>query len=69
MRAKLINNVTGEVIEVRATSAHPDSHYGHKVWVDKDDVAYLEVGMRSPFYTVKDVEGSEDDEEDDDELE
>lgn len=55
MKATLINNITGAVVEVTATTEHPDSSYGKAVWVDKDNAAYLQVGMSSPFYTLKDI--------------
>lgn len=50
--AKLINNVTKKEIKVRATYVHPDCSYGHAVWVDRNNVAYAQVGMPTPFYTI-----------------
>ena len=55
MKATLINNITGAVVEVTATTEHPDSSYGKAVWVDKNNMAYLQVGMSSPLYTLKDI--------------
>lgn len=52
MEAILKNNVSGEEIKVTATTEHPDSSYGKAVWVDAKGVAYCQVGMESPFYTV-----------------
>lgn len=52
MKAKLINNITGEIIDVIETTDHPDSSYGRAVWVDNNNVAYTQVGMESPFYRV-----------------
>lgn len=52
MKAKLVNNITGKVIEVTSTTEHSDSSYGNAVWVDNDNVAYAQVGMESPFYSV-----------------
>lgn len=46
--------VTGEVINVVATTEHPDSHYNKAVWVDKENVAYMEVDLKfpNPFYRL-----------------
>lgn len=56
---KLKNLATGEIIEVTATTEHPDSHYGRAVWVDKDNVAIMEVEhpphAANPFYAVVEV--------------
>lgn len=52
MKAKLVNNITGKVIEVTSTTEHPDSSYGKAVWVDNDNVAYAQVGNELPFYRV-----------------
>ena len=35
-----------------ATTEHPDSSYGKAVWVDENNVAYCQVGMEAPFYSV-----------------
>ena len=51
--AKLINKINGQVVSVKATCKHPDSHYGHAVWVDKDGVAYCEVEKPNPVYAVQ----------------
>lgn len=51
-KATLINNMTGERINVHATTEHPNSSYGQPVWVDDDNNAYMQVGVQNPFYTV-----------------
>jgi DNA-binding XRE family transcriptional regulator len=57
MRATITNNLTGVAVQVTATTEHPESHYGHAVWVDKDNVAYAEVGYSgAPLYTISDIE-------------
>lgn len=57
MRATITNNLTGVAVQVTATTEHPESHYGHAVWVDKDNVAYAEVGFSgAPLYTISDIE-------------
>lgn len=56
MKAKLVNNITGKVVEVTSTTDHPDSSYGKAVWVDENNVAYTQVGMESPFYSVEIIE-------------
>ena len=50
--AKLINNVTKKEVEVRMSYEHPVCSYGHAVWVDKNNVAYMQVGMPTPLYTI-----------------
>ena len=50
--AKLINNVTQKEVEVRVSYEHPVCGYGHAVWVDKNNVAYMQVGMYTPIYTI-----------------
>lgn len=50
--AKLINNVTKQEVEVRASYDHPACSYGRAVWVDKNNEAYTQVGMITPLYTV-----------------
>ena len=50
--AKLINKINNKVVSVKATCNHPDSHYGHAVWVDKQNVAYCEVESSNPVYDV-----------------
>lgn len=52
MEAILKNNVNGKEIKVTATTEHPNSSYGKAVWVDDNGIAYCQVGMESPFYTV-----------------
>ena len=53
-KAILKNKVTGEEIEVVATTEHPDCSYGQAVWVDKNNVAYMVVDFKfpNPFYDV-----------------
>ena len=51
--AKLINKINGQVVSVKATCKHPESHYGHAVWVDSENVAYCEVEMPNPIYEVQ----------------
>lgn len=53
MEAILRNNVSGEEVEVTATTNHPDSSYGQAVWVDGKGTAYCQVGMEEPFYTIE----------------
>ncbi len=55
MKATLINNATGERIEVRSTTRHPSCSYGQAVWVDCDNYAYLQVGLEAlnPLYTIE----------------
>ena len=50
--AKLINNVTKIEVEVRASYNHPACSYGRAVWVDKNNEAYTQVGVITPFYTI-----------------
>lgn len=52
MTKVLINNLSGARIMVHATTDHPDSHYNLPVWVDADNIAYCQVGLEAPFYTV-----------------
>lgn len=44
--------MSGEIIDVFATTIHPDSSYHNPVWVDKDNKAYFQVDMPNPFYEV-----------------
>lgn len=53
--ATLISVLTGQTVRVRATTDHPDSHYGMPVWVDQDNQAYTEVGSESPWYRLTDI--------------
>ena len=39
-KARLKNLITGETIEIYATTEHPASSYGQPVWVDADGNAY-----------------------------
>ena len=50
--ARLINNVTKIEVEVRASYDHPACSYGRAVWVDKNNEAYTQVGVITPFYTI-----------------
>lgn len=50
--AILTNNITGVSVEVHATTEHPDSSYGIPVWVDDNNIAYMQVGALNPFYTI-----------------
>ena len=50
--ARLINNVTNKEVEVRVSYEHPACSYGHAVWVDKNNEAYTQVGVITPFYTI-----------------
>lgn len=52
MKTYLKNNISGAIIEVTSTTNHPESSYGHAVWVDNNNVAYCEVGREAPFYQV-----------------
>ena len=52
MEAIIRNKVTGVEVRVHATTEHPDSSYGHPVWVDDDNNAYCEVGRNNPFYEI-----------------
>lgn len=56
-KATLVNNLNGARVDVYATTDHPDSSYGREVWVDEDNVAYMEVDCRfpNPFYSIVDV--------------
>lgn len=56
MKAILTSRFNGAKVEVHSTTEHPESHYGHPVWVDKDNQAYVQVGMERPYYTVEIVE-------------
>ena len=51
---KLRHRVSGDIIEVTATTKHPDCSYGLPVWVDKNNVAYLQCDslVDSPLYEV-----------------
>lgn len=51
---KLKNRINGDVIEVTATTKHPDCSYGIPVWVDKNNVAYMQCNCLTgnPIYEV-----------------
>lgn len=46
---KITNLLNGKSVLVHATTEHPDSHYGHAVWVDDDGNAWFEVDSPCPF--------------------
>lgn len=56
--ATLTNTVTGATTPVHTTYEHPDCHYGQAVWVDDDNVAYMQVGMEhlNPAYRLADIQ-------------
>ena len=51
---KLRHRVSGDIIEVTATTKHPDCSYGLPVWVDKNNEAYLQCDCLTgnPIYEV-----------------
>ena len=51
-KAILTNKVTGAKVRVHSTTEHPDSSYGHEIWVDDNNISYLEVGAKNPFYEI-----------------
>lgn len=53
-QATLRNKVSGVEVRVHATTEHPDSSYGHAVWVDDNNNAYCEVDsmVENPFYEI-----------------
>jgi len=46
---KLRNILTGEIIDVHATTDSPDSSYGLKCWVDNNGVSYGQCQFSAPF--------------------
>lgn len=52
MKAILVNTINGKPVQVQDTVNHPDCSYGKAVWVDKDNTAYCQVGVHTPFYRV-----------------
>lgn len=56
-RAKLTSMINGVTIDVHATTNHPCSSYGHPVWVDDDNQAYVQVGLEAmqPWYQVTNI--------------
>ena len=58
-KATLKNVITGEKIKVYATCEHPQCHYGRAVWVDDENIAYLEVDCKvpNPFYKIEEEHG------------
>ena len=53
MRATLIDNITGERIQVRSTTRHPASSYGFPIWVDADNNPYCQCDLPCVRYTVE----------------
>ena len=53
MRATLIDNITGERIQVRSTTRHPSSSYGFPIWVDADNNPYCQCDLPCVRYTVE----------------
>ncbi len=49
MKGRLRNLMTGEVIEVHATTDSPDSSYGLLAWVDDAGNSYGQVQFGAPF--------------------
>lgn len=51
---KIKNLKSGEVIEVTASTTHPDSSYESPVWVDSSGMAYLQCDLKvkNPLYEV-----------------
>jgi len=45
MKAKLRNQLTGQIIPVESTTNHPTSSYGKEVWVAADGQAFGQVGL------------------------
>ncbi len=52
MDAILTNKLTDVSVRVQSSDTHSDCHYGHRVWVDKDNVAYCEVGKEAPYFKI-----------------
>lgn len=54
MTGTLINVLSNEEIRVHDTTDHPDCSYGKAVWVDKDNNAYIQVGLEkfNPLYKI-----------------
>lgn len=54
MTGTIIIKKTGEEIKVHATTNHPSSSYGKAVWVDDNDIAYMQVGLEqyNPLYSL-----------------
>lgn len=53
-KGKIKNLQTGEVIDVIASTSHKDSSYNNPVWVDENDVAYMQCSLheKNPLYNV-----------------
>lgn len=58
--AKIKNNITGQIINVHATTSHSASSYGQAVWVDDDDNAYYQCNLPNPFYTLVELDEPKD---------
>lgn len=63
--AKIQNLLTGDVIQVHATTESPDSSYGLPAWVDDENNSYGQVQFGAPFgfalvETWEDEDSSED---------
>lgn len=55
MRTGKIKNLkSGDIIEVTASTTHPESIYDNPVWVDSNNVAYMQCDLKvkNPFYEV-----------------
>jgi hypothetical protein len=47
--AQLKNCLTGDVVDVYATTESPDSSYGLPAWVDKDGQSYVQIQFVAPM--------------------
>ena len=56
MKAILTNKISGVSVEVHSTTEHPDSSYGHPVWVDDEGQAYCQCDLPNPFYDIEIIE-------------
>lgn len=53
MKKAIFRSVLGGTdIECHATTDHPQSSYGHAVWVTEDGTAIGQVGLPIPFYSL-----------------
>ena len=57
MKKAILITPDGTEIPVHATTEHPDSHYGKAVWVDDENLAYMQVGLEAlvPQYRITHV--------------
>jgi len=53
------NIVTGEEIDVHATTEHPDSSYHQPVWVDENGQSYGQIGLPMLGYEIIELEKKE----------